>query len=355
MPTKQGIRGIALLLVLWAGSLSAQSSAAGLIQQARSLAAANQLQQANEALSEALRQEPDNVPAWQALGEVQLAQMLYSDAMTSFESVLKRQPDSAPAQDDEVRAAVADSLSWRNAGNEDRALSSLVRARKYVPKSPELLMDFGVQADSMQIYRDADEALTEAHGLAPADAKILYALAHVELDEQKTAAAESNLRAYLKATPDDPSAHYGLGHLLSMLARYDEARRELELSIKLQPRQTESYYELGQIALALQDDVTAKADYAKVLATVPHHGGALTGMGILAYRAKDYPSAERYLAQAVLAAPEYVTAHRYYAMTLARLGRTEQSQREAAVAQELTAQQNKLSHGFALTDTAEHP
>ena len=72
-------------------------------------------------------------------------------------------------------------------------------------------------------------------------------------------------------------------------------------------------------------------------------------------RAKDYPSAERYLAQAVLAAPEYVTAHRYYAMTLARLGRTEQSQREAAVAQELTAQQNKLSHGFALTDTAEHP
>ncbi len=33
--------------------------------------------------------------------------------------------------------------------------------------------------------------LTEAHALAPADAKILYALAHVEVDEQKTAAGSS--------------------------------------------------------------------------------------------------------------------------------------------------------------------
>jgi tetratricopeptide (TPR) repeat protein len=355
MWTKHVIRSTALLLVAWPGFLSAQSSVTGLIQQARSLAAANQFQQANEALSEALRQEPDNLTAWQALGEVQLAQMLYSDAMTSFESVLKREPDSVPAQDGEVRAAVAESLSSRNAGDQDHALSSLLRARKYVPRSPELLKDFGIQADTMQIYRDADAALTEAHSLAPADAKILYALAHVEVDEQKTEAAESNLRAYLKAMPNDATAHYGLGHLLSTLSKYDEARRELELSIKLQPRQTESYYELGQIALALQDDITAKADYAKVLATVPHHGGALTGMGILAYRAKDYTSADRYLAQAVLDAPEYVTAHSYYAMALSRLGRAEQSQREAATAQELTEQQNKLNHGFALTDTAEHP
>ena len=52
-------------------------------------------------------------------------------------------------------------------------------------------MDFGVQADSMQIYRDADEALTEAHVLAPSDAKILYALAHVEVDEQRKRARRS--------------------------------------------------------------------------------------------------------------------------------------------------------------------
>ena len=351
----RGIRSIALVLASWPGFLAAQSSAAGLIQQARSLAAANQLEKANEALSEALKQEPDNMTAWQALGEVQMAQMLYSDAMSSFESVLKRDADSAPAQDGEVRAAIAESLSSRNAGDPDHALSCLLRARKFVPRCPELLKDFGIQADSMQIYREADEALTEAHALAPADAKILYALAHVEVDEQKMDVAESNLRAYLKAMPNDPSAHYGLGHLLSMLSKYDEARRELELSIKLQPRQTESYYELGQIALALQDDSTAKADYSKVLATVPHHGGALTGMGILAYREKDYTLADRYLAQAVLDAPEYVTAHRYYAMTLSKLGRTEQSQREAAAAQELTEKQNKLSHGFALTDSAVHP
>jgi tetratricopeptide (TPR) repeat protein len=357
MWTKNGIRGIALLLVAWPGVLAAQPpSAASLIQQARGLAAASQLQQANEALAESLRQEPQNLTAWQSLGEVQLAQMLYSDAMTSFENVLKREPSSTPAQEGEVRAAVADSLASRNAGDQDGALRCLLRARKYVPRSAELLMDFGIQADRMQIYRDADEALTEAHTLAPADATVLYALAHVEVDEQKTREAESNLRAYVKIRPDDASAHYGLGHLLSMLSKYDEARRELELSISLQPRQTESYYELGQVALNLQDDAAAKADYTRVLASAPNHGGALTGMGILAYRAKDFMAADRYLAQGVLYAPDFVTAHRYYAMTLARLGRQEQSQREAAVAEELAARQDKLSRGYALTTApATHP
>ena len=77
-------------------------------------------------------------------------------------------------------------------------------------------------------------------------------------------------------------------------------------------------------------------------------GGALTGMGILAYRAKDYAGAEKYLQQAVLNAADYPTAHRYYAMLLERLGRQAEADRESELAKQLTEQQNQLSHGYAL-------
>src|SRR5580692_6371312 len=144
-------------------SLQAQASQpSDALQHARSLVAAHRLEQANELLSTLLAADPKNLPAWEQLGEVQLAQSLNDDAMNSFEAVLKAEPESSPAQAGESRAAIAAALADRKAGNADLALACLLRAKGYVPKSPELLVAFGIQADSMQIYRDADEALSEA-------------------------------------------------------------------------------------------------------------------------------------------------------------------------------------------------
>jgi len=151
----------------------------------------------------------------------------------------------------------------------------------------------------------ADAALTQAHQLAPDDTKILYALARVQLDEQKMPEAEANLRAYLKVRAEDATAHYGLGRLLHMLLRNDEAKAELQESIALRPVQSGSYYELGEVALEQNEINEAKSNYEKVLAVAPHHGGALTGMGVLAYRAKDYVAAEGYLKSAVLYASDF--------------------------------------------------
>lgn len=348
---KQGIGTGLLLIAIGTAIVSAQTrSQTDPVLEARSLVASHQLQKANELLSEAVAEAPQNVAAWLALGDVQTEQKLYEDAMRSFETVLKVQPASKAAQTGEVHAAISNALSYRGAGDQDGALRCLLQAKKYVPDSPELLMDFGIQADSMQIYRDADAALTKAHALAPTNPQILYALAHVEVDEQKAPAAEANLKSYLKMKPEDATAHYGLGHLLHMMARNDEAETEFRRSIALQPRQTESYYELGEIALDRHQDATARDEYEKVLATAPTHGGALTGMGIVALRARDNTLAEKYLSQAIVYAPDYVPARRFYAMALARQGRQEESRREMAIAEDLSKQQNKLSHGYVLEE-----
>jgi tetratricopeptide (TPR) repeat protein len=325
----------------------AQSSA--VVAQAEQLIAAHQLEQANELLTDYIQNHPDEA-ALVELGRVQLTQGLHDDAMKSFEAVLRNHPGSDAARDGEVKAATAEALADRGAGSPDYALMDLLRARKVVADSPELLLDIGIQEEGMRIYRDADEVLTKARELAPQDLKILYALAHVELDEQKMPEAEANLRAYLKERPNDATAHYGLGRLLHMELKVDEAKTELNRSIELEPRQSASYYELGEIALELEQDNDAMSEFQKVLSLAPNHGGALTGMGILSFRVKDYPAAEQYLKSAILNAPDYPSAHHYYALVLARLGRTDEAKDEAAVAARLDEEQTKASRGNFLTE-----
>lgn len=293
-------------------------------------------------------QSPTNSAAQPGIGRSQLAQDLNHEAMKSFEAVLQTDPHNAEAREGEVKAAVTAALQAKLAGDNDGALVYLVRARKYVPDDPGLLFDFGVQADAMRLYKDAEEALNKALELRPADAQIVYALGHLELDEGKMPQAEAHLREYLKMRPDDASAHYGLGKLLHVVARNEEAKAELWRSIELSPRQTESYYELGDIELNLQQDDEAAALFQKVLGRNPKHGGALTGMGMVAYRKKDYATADAYLQSAVLAAPEYAPGHFYRAMALARLGRKEEGEKELAQARNLDEKQNREHGGYVL-------
>jgi tetratricopeptide (TPR) repeat protein len=349
-----GIRVLPLLLASSAAVAGAQAGSvpnqpAGVLQQARQLEDTHQLQQANEMLAGWIRTNPNDVEALTELGNVQLAQKLHEDAMKSFEQALDLKADSVRARDGEVRAAVADAMQEKGMGNDDAALIVLLRARKRVPDSPELLLDFGIQAEKMRIFRDADEALTKAHALAPDDVKITYALAHVEFDEQKMPQAEAHLRAYLTSKPNDATAHCGLGRLLELLQRDQEADVEFHKSIELQPQQTESYYRLGEMAMDMKEDSQARDQFETVLKLAPHHGGALTGMGILAFRAKDYAAAEGYLKSAVFYAADYPAAHHYYSLVLARLGRSEEAKHESDLALKLDQDQVQGSKGNFLT------
>jgi tetratricopeptide (TPR) repeat protein len=331
------------------GLLYGQAAASSALEQARELIRARDLDRASVVLKDALEKDPASPDLLLELGGLQLAQGLREDAMTSFEAVLAARPDELRARDGEVNAAEAAALADRKAEIDGSALLVLMRARKVVPDSPRLLFDFGVQAESMRIFADADAALEQAHKLAPEDAKILYALAHVELDEQKMPEAEEHLRAYLKTKPDDATAHYGMGHLLHMVVRDVEAKVELEKSIALSPRQTASYYELGEIALELNENDEAKTQYARVLAAAPHHAGALTGMGTVAFRVKNYPEAEKYLKEAIEYAPEYSTAHHFYALLLGRTGRAEEAKREAELAEQLNKKEIREQRGNVMT------
>jgi tetratricopeptide (TPR) repeat protein len=266
-----------------------------------------------------------------------------SEARDAFESVLEADPANKEAQDGEVATSERLALQARTEGRMNDALTYLVRAQQFVPKNAHLLFDLGIQEDDMHLYQDADRTLAAAEQLNPGDPNVIYAVARVKMDLGQLSAAQEKMQAYLRLRPNDASAHFGLARVYQLGTQFDKARVEFQRSIELQPVQTEAYYQLGDIALGQGDFVEAISEFSKTLARDPKHGGALTGTGQAYFKQKQYVQAEDFLQRAVVAAPDYQTSHYYLGLTLARLGRKEDSERELSLATQLAATQAKRS------------
>ncbi len=278
-----------------------------------------------------------------------------TEARESFESILNSDPNNVEAQQGEVGSSERLALDARQAGHMDEALQLLLRARGFAPKDPRLLYDLGILEDEMQLYHDADQTLASLLQLQPSNPQVMYAVARVKLDLGQLALAEEKMLAYLKLQPNDASAHYGLGRIYQLGLQYDKARAEFQRSIDLQPVQTEAYYQLGDIALGQGALDEAIVYFSKTLSRDPKHGGALAGTGQAYFKQKQYAQAKDFLDRAVAAAPNYQSGHYYLGLTLARLGRKEESQRELDRATKLAEEQAKRDRGLHLNPSPANP
>jgi tetratricopeptide (TPR) repeat protein len=294
---------------------------------------------AKELLTKALTSRPNSPTANITMGKLMLEEHRDPEAMDRFETVLAIDLRDKDARQGEFAAATELAMSARRGSRPDAALKVLEHARSKLPDDPKLLLDLGIQATEMGLLPEASDSLQAARKLDPSNSDILYALGRQEMQQQHLQAAEADLRAYLAERPKDASAHFGLGKVLEVAQRTAEARAEFQRSIQLQPAQTESYYELGQLELEVQHDAQAAPLFEKVLARDANHGGALTGMGIIALRSKNYAQAEQYLAHAEKTAPNYQAAHYYRGLALDRLGRKDESQRELQTAAAMDREQ----------------
>lgn len=266
-----------------------------------------------------------------------------SEARAAFEVILSSDPADAQAQAGEVAASERLALDQAAAGNVVGALQVLLQAEKYVPRDARLEYDLGILEDQMHLYPEAQKSLAAAQQLHFDNPKLLYAQARVYMDQDQLAPAEEKMSAYLKLRPEDASAHYGLGRIYQLGIQFDKARSEFQESIRIHPEQTEAWYQLGDIALKQNQFDEALADFARTLARDPKHGGALAGSGEACYRQRHYDQALDLLERAISAAPGYQPGHYYLGLTLERLGRKEEADRELATAAKLADEDNKKS------------
>ena len=254
------------------------------------------------------------------------------DAIAELARALELAPDLDQAAAMLCQIAAAASADLVRTGSKDAALALMLRARKLLPHDPDLLVETALSAMEAGLYEDAQGFLTEALAMRAEFPRAIYALARAYLGANKGQLAEAEMRKYLVLRPDDATAQYGLGYIQLSEQKVEDARAAFEKSLALEPRQTESLFQLGEIASQEGKGELAAERYTKVLDVNARHGGALTGLGTLAYRAGKLNEAHGYLERAVAAAPSYYKAHYHYALTLKKLGKKEDSDREFQIA-----------------------
>jgi tetratricopeptide (TPR) repeat protein len=383
---------VTLCFVTGAASLSktaSRQSASSQLQDAAKELSAGRLDQADQDLQSVLRSNPGDYRALDLLGVVRVLQHQEAKAEELFEQVVKAQPDFAPGhahlgllylhmgrtQDalpelrqalrlDPSRTDAASALvhilqdqakAASAAGDWNGAMNFLIEVRKYAPDNADVQYEFGVTAQKLSLTDDAIEAFQQTLKLRNNDALAMFYLGFALMGRARYDDARKQFAQYVELRPDDPSGYGALGMALVGLGRSEEARAQFERSIALDPTQSESYYRLGLLDLDAGDYDRATLDLHKVLENKPKDAGALTALGKLEFEQKHYPEAISLLQQAVSQDDSIQEAHYYLGLTLARLGRKQESSEQLEIAARLEEERKERGRHVLRLNKPEDP
>ena len=291
-------------------------------------------EEAEQIFHRVIAQAPQLASAHVNLGLLYQQTSRDSEALAQFQEALRMEP----GRQDAIHAFTALSRSQARAvaaSDPEKALATLLDARKLVPNDPEILYDFGMVALRMSLYKDAADAFRAALAIRADDPSSLYGLGRAQMGMAQFQDARDTFSHYLALRPNDASACYAYGITLAALQQSDAARRQFEQSLRLQPVQTESYYQLALLDLDDKNLDAAAGELDRVLSRDPHHAGALGAMGRLQYEKKNYDKAMDLLKQSISAVYDQRQAHYYLGLTLARLGQKDESEKELQLASDL--------------------
>jgi len=295
--------------------------------------------------------KPDFPGGHSSLGLLYMQMGKREEAIAQLRETLRLDPSRTDARDSLVQLWTADAGEALKADNPEKALASLLQARKQKPEDPDVEYRLGMVALRMSLFADASEAFQSVLVLKPDDAAALYGLGRAQIGEAKFPEAKTSFAKYVQLHPDDASGQFALGLVLQTLQETESARRCFQRSIELRPSQTESYFRLGLLDLDQNRLDEAEANFRTTLKRDPKHAGALTGSGRVAFQRKNYDEAARELRGAIASDPSLREAHYYLGLDYARLGQTEESAKELEVATKLEHEEvERQQHALKVLD-----
>ena len=326
--------------------LAAMDKLAGL------LATKGQYDQAEQLISDVLKENPQDSGALILKGRLALATGNPDEAIASFRTVLKDQPNSvdlytyladanmmsnAPELAKEnlmkalelnpqsVKAHLAVAQYYAKTGDYDTALQKADLALKVSPNNFDV-MQFKVEiygvTENVTGLRSVLLAMKETHPDNPIgyyqlgqfylaqkkyDAAIrefesgfekfpdvlepLSGIASAYLAQNKADKAISRLSGIIKEEPDHPFAHELLAEVYISTKKYDEATKELNLAIKANPKWNVPYRNLANSYLVRGDFKSAEAAYQQGLQALPDDPNLLIHLAESYERTQDYAKA----------------------------------------------------------------
>lgn len=230
-------------------------------------------------LKQALKLDPDSLPAHRLLGYALLAQGHSAEAIPHLEK---------------AHDPAALGIAQLESGQLQEAVTNLQAALAIHPNDPDLLYYFGrasgllskqsidtllatypdsprahqAMAENYYVLRQmpqAEKEFLQAIELRPEMPKLHLELGLVYAGTSQWPKAEEAFRTETKLQPGNAEAAYRLGHALLQQGRIPEARAELRRADKLQPEMPETLYSLGKAASLSGDNTSAEKAWLKVV------------------------------------------------------------------------------------------
>jgi tetratricopeptide (TPR) repeat protein len=207
---------------------------------------------ARVAFESAVEADEKNAEAWAWLGEAKQQAGLSDAGLPELDRALDLDPRSPT-----VRGLRG--LYFQRVGNFRQALTEFQAAASLDPENPAWFVSVGeAHAKNGDLIR-ALQAYQHATTLAPEDAKYWRLLAifcaqnDVNLQDVGLPAAQTAVLL----TPEDPSSLDVLGWSLTLVARYEEARRMLDRALELDPENASVHLHIGLLGLQMADRALA--------------------------------------------------------------------------------------------------
>jgi tetratricopeptide (TPR) repeat protein len=279
----------------------------------------------------ATRLDASNPLGFNALGYVYYRRGLYQEAIRSYDSALRVNPN-AP------EVLYNKSIAHMSLQQYDLAQASLNQAIRFRPENSEYLLLMaqileknGKAAEAIEAYNRAiqsglqnpapaylgigniylsrgqiDVAQTNYSKAVAADPNLLdgyYQLASTYFLQGKLDQAITEFERVVKKQTDRGLAWFYLGVLYSRKSRVDEALNAFQNAVKFSPNRVEAHYELGNILRVKGQRQQALAEYDNALKLVPNYYPAHLQKGLV-YESNEQFEEARLALQEALKSPD---------------------------------------------------
>lgn len=210
-------------------------------------------------------------------------------------------------------------------GDPPAAITHFLELARVHPNRPAAQFILGSAYAKAFQFREAEARYRRAFELDPADARILYGLGFITMQQGRLSEAQEFFNQSLAIDPNHAEARKWLALIVDGTAKTFEAIAQAEAKIERDPANLETRLRAADLLTVAGRFKEADAHYEKILAQQPAEPRALAGLGASRAREGRLPEATELFERALAADPKSATANHQLGMIRARTGRVDEA------------------------------
>ncbi|HEY9405380.1 MAG TPA: tetratricopeptide repeat protein [Pyrinomonadaceae bacterium] len=298
--------------------------------------------EAEAALREAIRLNPNYAYAHFNLGNALDKQQKYAEAEVEFREAIQLNPNDAYAYSN-----LGETLNDQQKHAEAEA--EIRKAIKLKPNMADFRYNLGLTLHAQEKYGEAEAEFIEAIRLEPSYFEAYTDFGNTLYAQKKYAEAEAQYRAAIRIEPKYAPAHYNLGNTLHFQKNYAGAEVEYKAAIQLGLNFAPLHYNLGLILNGRRKYAEAEVEFRKAIQLDPNHASAHNDLGNALSDLKKYPEAEAEYRAAIQIDPNNPWFHDNLGLALYARKRYAEAEVEFRKATELEPNYAPLHYNLGLT------